>query len=252
MNRRTIERRAKLKEMLLTSGSINSGAASTMFSVSKETIRKDLLVLEKQGFAKKGYGGAVASTNYIETPFDLRNDENVDIKIAIAKRAMDFIPEKSVILLDAGSTTLLLAKQLLEREGLTVITNSMSVCNVLSSSKNYVYITGGQVKGITMSLVGLWANSCLETINIDTAFLGTSGFQNFSGPSAESFQEAEMKKKILERSNVSIVLSDSSKCNTNALAQYARWSEIDFLIMNKSEEKEKLQQIQQETNVVLV
>ncbi|MDR1579105.1 MAG: DeoR/GlpR family DNA-binding transcription regulator [Synergistaceae bacterium] len=252
MNRKTLERREKLKGMLITSGSVNSSDLSSMFSVSTETIRKDLLLLEKQGYAKKGYGGAVASTNYIETPFDLRNDKNVDAKIAIAAKAMEFIPKESVILLDAGSTTLLLAKQLLTREGLTIITNSMSVCNVLSASNNYVYITGGQVKGVTMSLVGLWANYCLDTILIDTAFLGTSGFQNFSGPSAESFQEAEMKKKILQRSNISIVLSDSSKCSSNALAQYALWSEIDFLIMNQMEEKEKMQHIQQCTNVVLV
>jgi DeoR/GlpR family transcriptional regulator of sugar metabolism len=252
LNRKTLERREKLKGMLITSGSVNSSDLSSMFSVSTETIRKDLLLLEKQGYAKKGYGGAVASTNYIETPFDLRNDKNVDAKIAIAAKAMEFIPKESVILLDAGSTTLLLAKQLLTREGLTIITNSMSVCNVLSASNNYVYITGGQVKGVTMSLVGLWANYCLDTILIDTAFLGTSGFQNFSGPSAESFQEAEMKKKILQRSNISIVLSDSSKCSSNALAQYALWSEIDFLIMNQMEEKEKMQHIQQCTNVVLV
>jgi len=252
MNRNTIERRLRLKDMLLTSGSVNSTEAAVLFSVSTETIRKDLLLLEKQGFAKKNRGGAVASTDYIETPFDLRNDKNVDLKIKVAKKALDYVPEKGVILLDAGSTILMLAKELLSRENLTIITNSMSVCNILLSSSNSIYITGGFVKNVTLSLVGLWANTCLSSINIDIAFLGTSGFMNFNGPSSESFHEAEIKKKIIERSNVSIVLTDSNKCKSNAFAQYALWNEIDYLIMDQPTESDKLQQIQQSTNVILV
>ncbi|MDR1136806.1 MAG: hypothetical protein LBK91_00660, partial [Synergistaceae bacterium] len=182
----------------------------------------------------------------------LRNDKNVDLKIKVAKKALEYVPEKGVILLDAGSTILMLAKELLSRENLTIITNSMSVCNMLLPSQNNIYITGGLVKNVTMSLVGLWANSCLSSINIDIAFLGTSGFMNFTGPSSESFQEAEIKKKILDRSNVSIVLTDSSKCKLNALAQFALWNEINYLIMDNPPELERVEQIQQSTNVILV
>jgi DeoR/GlpR family transcriptional regulator of sugar metabolism len=146
----------------------------------------------------------------------------------------------------------MLAKELLSKENLTIITNSMSVCNILLSSRNNVYITGGQVKNVTMSLVGLWANNCLSSINIDIAFLGTSGFMNFTGPSSESFQEAEIKKKILERSSVSVILTDSSKCKSSALAQFALWNEIDYLIMDSPGELDKLAQIQQSTDVILV
>ena len=103
-----------------------------------------------------------------------------------------------------------------------------------------------------MSLVGLWATNCLDSVSIDAAFLGTSGFQNFSGPSTESFPEAELKKKILERSNTSYVLCDSSKCQSSALAQYALWSEIDYLITDEFAETERMEQIRQSTNVILV
>lgn len=252
INRKTAERREKLKEILMTTGAVVSNEAATAFSVSSETIRKDLLFLEEQGFAKKSHGGAVFRTDYMERPFDLRNNENMELKTKVAEKALEYIPEKGVILLDAGSTTLLLARYLQQREGLTIITNSMSVCNVLSSSKNYVYITGGQAKGTTLSLVGLWACNCLETISIDMAFMGTSGFQNFSGPTVESFPEAELKKKVLERSTTTFVLCDSSKSQTSALAQYALWSEIDYLITDEFIETERLKQIQQATNVILV
>jgi DeoR/GlpR family transcriptional regulator of sugar metabolism len=223
-----------------------------MFSVSTETIRKDLLYLEKMGFAKKSHGGATMSTDYLETPFDLRNDKNVELKIKVARKALEYIPEKGIILLDAGSTILMLAKELLSYENLTIITNSMSVCNMLLPSKNNIYITGGQVKNVTMSLVGLWANNCLNSINIDVAFLGTSGIMNFTGPSSESFQEAEIKKKILDRSNTSIILADSSKCKSSALAQFALWNEIDYLIMDTPTEMDRIEQIKQSTKVILV
>jgi len=252
MNKKTAQRRDKLKEILMSTGLVNSNEVATMFSVSSETIRKDLLFLEEQGYAKKSYGGAVICNGYAETPFDLRNNKNVEAKTRVAQKALEYAPEKGVILLDAGSTTLLLAEGLKDREGLTIITNSMSVCNVLSSSKNNVYIIGGQVKGVTMSLVGLWANNCLDSVSIDVAYLGTSGFQSFSGPSAESFSEAELKKKILERSKASFVLCDSSKCQSSSLVQYALWSEIGCLIIDDQAETERLEQIRQSTNVIIV
>lgn len=251
MSRNTVERRELIKELLIKNGSINSSDASSRFSVSTETIRKDLIFLEREGIAKKSYGGAVISTDYIETPVDLRNDKNVESKTRIAKKAMEFVPQSGVILLDAGSTTSLLAKELFSREGLTVITNSISVCNILCSSKNMVYILGGQVKNVTMSLVGLWANSALSSVNIDVAFLGTSGFASFSGPSAESFPEAELKKHILTRCNQSIVLADSSKCKTNALTQYAQWSEVDYLIIDNPIDKELCYKLQQSVSLIL-
>ncbi|MDR2740092.1 MAG: hypothetical protein LBB68_09740 [Treponema sp.] len=120
-----------------------------------------------------------------------------------------------------------------------------------ATSEN-VYIIGEQVKIVTMSLIGLWANTCLDSISIDTAFLGTNGFQNFSGPCSDSFQDAEIKKKILERSKKSITLADSSKCKSNALAQFAMWKEIDYLIMDTPAEMDRIKQIEESTNVVLV
>lgn len=251
MNRNSTERRMKMKEILLRDGSVSSSDLANMFSVSAETIRKDLIYLEKIGFASKNYGGATLNSE-VETPFELRNDKNVEAKKAIAARAIACIPEHGVILLDAGSTALLMARELMNHEGLTVITNSMSVANVLCASKNNVYITGGQVKSVTMSLVGLWASSCLSGVSIDVAFLGTSGFQNFSGPTAESFQEAELKKKILERSAYKVILADSSKCFSSAFAQYALWSEIDMVIMNTFAETERVKQIEQNTKLVFV
>lgn len=229
-NSLTAERRNKLAQILVSEGSVKVGELADMFSVSTETIRKDLNYLDKEGIAKKSHGGAIASSELLERPFSTKTLENVEAKTKIAQAALELIPNKGVIILDAGSTTYSIAKLLTIKKGITIITNSISITQILLGTDNTVYSLGGETRGSSMALVGLWTIDALSTVKVDIAFLGTDGFFSRNGPCSASFSEAEVKKAMIQSSKKSVIVCDSSKFTTDGMFQFSEWKNINYLI----------------------
>lgn len=253
--RLTAERRNEIAQLLMRDGNIKASELAKRFEVSTETIRKDLIHLEEQGIAQKSYGGAIATTELVERPVALKELECMETKITIANKAIEFIPEKGVILLDAGSTNYALAKQLVLRKDLTIFTNSILALNVLSDSENEVFALGGRVRGSSKGIVGAWAMQALQSIHIDVAFLGTDGLKNMRGPSTASYEECELKQAVLGCCNQLVVLSDHTKLESTGLFQYCRWEEVDTLITDEDMDDEfrmEIEKIGEQTNVILV
>lgn len=251
----TTERRNEIAQLLVQDGKIKASALAKRFHVSTETIRKDLIYLEQQGIAQKGYGGAVVSNQLLERPVALKEMEHMDIKACIANRALELIPENGVIFLDAGSTTYFLAKLLMLRKDLTIFTNSVMALNLLSDSDNQVYALGGRVRGSSKGMIGPWAIQTLKSLYLDLAFLGTDGFRSLSGPSTASYEESELKKAVLGSCNRAVVLTDNSKFQSNSLFQFCGWQEIYALITNSSDSEEfqtLKNKISEKTKVLLI
>lgn len=234
----TAERRQEIAQLLLRSGNLKASDLAAQFHVSTETIRKDLIYLEEQGIARKSYGGAMACSELLERPVALKEMDNMENKTAIANRALELIPKKGVILLDAGSTTYALAKLLALRSDLTIFTNSVLILNLLSDSENEVFALGGRIRGSSKGIVGAWAVQALRSIHVDAAFLGSDGFKNLSGPSTLSYEEAEFKQAVLSCSNQTIILTDNRKFYSNSLFQFCEWKDVDALVTNETDEPE--------------
>lgn len=160
----TEERRSQLARILVTEGSVKVGVLAERFGVSTETIRKDLIFLEKEGLAKKSHGGAVSSGALFERPLAARSMEHVAEKAKIARTAVEMIPDGGVAILDAGSTTYQIAKLLTLKKGITILTNSASIAHVLSGTSNTVFSLGGEMRGTSMAFVGPWTLHALESV----------------------------------------------------------------------------------------
>lgn len=252
--RLTAERRNEIAQLLLRDGNIKASELAKQFDVSTETIRKDLIYLEEQGIAQKSYGGAIASTELLERPIALKEMEYMDIKTSIANKAMELIPEKGVIFLDAGSTNYALAKQLLLRNDLTIFTNSLIALNLLSDSENEVFALGGRVRGSSKGTIGSWAIQAIRTLHVDIAFLGSDGFKDLNGPSCASYDESELKQAVLSQCNRTVILTDNTKFQANSLFQFCNWQDVYALITNISEDenfKNLITKIKEKTNVFL-
>jgi len=245
----TAERRNRLAQILVSEGSVKVGELAEMFSVSTETIRKDLIFLESEGIARKSHGGAIASSELLERPLSAKALENVDAKNKIAQAAAELIPDKGVIILDSGSTTSQIAKILTIKKGLTIITNSISIAQILSSSDNTVYTLGGKMRGSSMALVGLWTVNELNVVKADIAFLGTDGFYSRGGPCTASFDEAQVKKAMIQNSKKSIVVCDNNKFKMDPLIQYCEWKEIDCVITNESVSEKDISELNKHVGV---
>lgn len=246
------QRQKEIVDLLEENGGYKLSELADLFHVSKETIRRDLIHLNEIGAIQKKYGGAVSSYEFQSQSVSSKLDANLSLKQKICEKALEFIPENSVIYLDTGSTVACLAKLLRSRVGLTIITNSLSAAESLIGSQCTVHVAGGQMNSLNMSLEGYQATNFLSTIKVEIAFLGTTGYDQHNGPTTIDFLDAQVKQTILHNSKKNIVLSDSSKAKLTAMSQYATWHEIDCLISDDGLPEDTIEKLKEHTKIITV
>lgn len=245
-------RQEQIIELLNNNGSMKATELADYFSVSRETIRRDLNTLSENGSIKKGFGGAIAVNDFTTLPIDSRLLDEHDAKKRIARKALSFIPEHGFIYLDTGSTTLSLALELKNLSGYTIITNSIPVLTTLIDSKNHLIFLGGECNAEIMCSVGVQVIELLKTLRVDIAFLGSAGFEQHHGPATNAFADGQIKSCAISCAQTSIVLCDSRKAKYSSFQQYASWNEIDHLISDTDFPQEFADKLQEFTNVILV
>lgn len=248
----TAERRNELAQMIISEGHVTIADAAKKFSVSIETIRKDMIYLEQEGIINKTHGGALPSTAILEKSVMQKGMENKDAKNSIAKKALDYIPDGSTIFLDSGSTVLALAELLKLKSGLTIFTNNISAFNALIGSNHKVFILGGELRPQSMFVFGDWACQQIRSIRADIVFLGTDGLNTFGGPTVNAYEEIPVKREYLSSSRQTILLADSSKFLTGSRFQVASWEELDCIITDGDISPKKLNELQRYTEVIVV
>lgn len=235
MSKKSEARREEIAKWILEKGEVKSEELEAMFSVSNETIRKDLLYLESVGTIRKDRGVAKAEYEYNELPVMIKRTENVSQKRAIARSAIDFIEDGATIYLDGGSTCITIAMFLRLKKNITVVTNSLEVASLVTESDNEVLLIGGNVLKKSKSSVGSFALDLIGSIAIDVSFNGCDGFKGFDGPTTFNAEEIEIKKKILERSRKHILVCDSSKFEKTGTYKFANFSDFDVMITDMND-----------------
>lgn len=235
MSKNTKLRRDEIIKMVLGEGEIKVKELAKHFRVSMETIRKDLNYLDECGMLSKTHGGAKAINEYYWLPVDVKLQDHVEEKRRVARKALDLIDDNSVIFLDAGSTTIQLAKLLRIKRGVTVVTNSIAVADIILESNNQVICTGGVAQKRGKALVGYFATNVIDSIHYDVMVCGTDGFYGMEGPTTFSLEEVEIRKHVLKNSDCSILITDASKFTKTSTYQFAKFSEFDYMITNESD-----------------
>ena len=245
------ERRKYIVDVINKNGSVRVSDIAKSLSVTPETIRKDITFLDSNGLVRKQFGGATAVVLAPEVTVQTRLAENVDAKARIAAKAMEYISGE-ILFLDAGSTLIALAKNIASKSGHIILTNSFTSANELIESPNTIMFLGGEVSSTTSATFGAWTTNMLNQIQIDIAFLGTSGFMSQTGPCAKSFNDTDTKRAIVRCSAKRIVLADSSKFQTRAISPYCDWRDIDVLITDTDAPIAAVNQLRKQVEVILV
>lgn len=239
------QRRDKILELIREDGQAKVMDLSRIFKVTEVTIRQDLERMEKDGDIVREHGGAYLKN--IDTNvrnFSLQNQENMDLKLKIAKKAIEFINEGDTIILDSGSTTTELAKLMENFNNLTVITNAMNIALILGANAGInVIVTGGEFKAPTLSLTGQKAADFFQNLHVDRLFLATAGIALKSGLTYPGISDICVKRAMIESANETYLLADSSKIGKNSFASLGALSLIDYLVTDsniKSDDKEWL------------
>lgn len=239
MSKNTKIRRDEISKLVLGEGEIKVKDLAKRFNVSMETIRKDLNYLHECGVITKTHGGAKAINDYYWLPVDIKMQERVDEKRYIARRALDLIDDNSVIFLDGGSTTIQLAKMLRLKKGLTVVTNSIAVADIILESNNQVICTGGITQKRGKAMVGYYAVKVIDSIHFDAMVTGTDGFMGMQGPTTFSLEEVDVRRHVIKNTTTKILICDATKFTKTSTYQYARFDEYDYLITSESESVNK-------------
>lgn len=203
-------------------------------NVSHMTIRRDIQKLEEEGKVSSVSGGVqllerLSEEMAHEDKFQLHHLE----KEHIGEIAAHFIPENSSVYLDAGTTTLEIAKKIASREDLLIITNDFAIAHYLMiNGKTRLLHTGGTVNKQNRSSVGEIAASVLRQLSIDIAFISTSSW-NLTGLSTPDENKIPVKKAIIQASSKAILVSDSSKYGKVATFQLYPLTTFDAIICDK-------------------
>lgn len=245
------DRRQEIAKLLLLRGKVKVGDLAQRFQVSTETIRKDLLEMEAQGFIKKSKGSAEVLIESSASAYSKKSQKCVQEKMRIAMKAAELVPDGGVIFMDAGSTSYQLARQLIMRKDIIVVTNFSPIAELMNANNIKVILIGGEIRQVSGAATGMLAKYCIERIQADVAFLGTSGFGDSDGPCVENFPEAEVKQEMINNSKISYVLADSSKIHTRAIVKYADWSEITGLIMDNRATHADIQDLEKQVKLIL-
>jgi DeoR/GlpR family transcriptional regulator of sugar metabolism len=231
------ERRFRIREILSRERSVTASELIRMLSVTAATIRRDLAVLEKEGVLVRSHGGAVSrtpSTNF-QPSYDALGRSNRAEKQAIAREAERLILDGETVFLEGSTTVYELARRLLHRNRLTVITNSPPIIDEFQRSQHVSVIsTGGELQKDIFYLSGAWAERALSEIRVDKAVLGVGAIDPAYGISTASQAEAQIKKMILKSARVSIALADHSKFGNQGFAYVGPVTDIDILVTDSA------------------
>lgn len=237
------ERRHLIAEIVIAEGAATVPALSKRFGVSQVTIRSDLEALERQGTLTRNRGGAVANRIARFIPaFQKSSSVNLDAKQAIAERAASLAQDDDWILLDAGSTTLLLAEEFFTRR-LTVAANSIYAINKLVESVDITLLSlGGTLYKPVLSYVGSLAEAALDQLHFDRLFLGVNGFTD-RGPWLNNPSELGIKRAMIRQSRQVVALADSSKLGIESSVLIAPLKDIDVLITDRNAPENRLRKL---------
>lgn len=225
------ERHKQILNLLTEKKEVSVNLLSERLGVSGVTIRQDLNYLEKQGLIQRVHGGAVLNnTDDISTRMLL----NYEKKLRIAEKAASIVNEGETVLLEAGSTNALVAREIAKKKGITIITPNVFIARELREHYDIsVILLGGLYQQQSESLVGSLSKLCIDHVNFHKAFIGVDGFTQETGFTGRDMMRAEIISYIAQKSPKVIVVTDSSKFGKAELTRYFVADKVDYVITDE-------------------
>ncbi|MHA7293186.1 DeoR/GlpR family DNA-binding transcription regulator [Arthrobacter sp. HLT1-21] len=232
------ERHSKIATLVAAEGRVSVAELSERFNITRETVRRDLALLEDAGILRRVHGGAVTGGNSStsELSLDSREAQHQPEKARIAKAALAMVPHIGSIVLDAGTTTGHLADLLAHenRDDLVVITHAVPIAQAIALSSLHLELVGGRVRGLTSAAVGSHTIDRFNGYRPDIAFIGANGVHSTFGLSTPDPDEASVKTAIVRSARRVIAVIDASKLEQETLVGFAALADIDTLVTDQT------------------
>ena len=236
------ERRQKVIDLVSERGFIGLSDLAKELQASESTIRRDLDYLDQQGFVKRTHGGAVYQADIAALPaLEERSQRELEEKRQIAQAAAARINDGDAILLDGGTTTLEVARLLVDRP-LQIVTNSLPIANLFAASRETdLVILGGYVYPKTGVALGPSTVRMMDDVHVQQTILSVGGI-TAKGLFNSNLLLVETERAMMRCADEVVVVADHTKIGRQALAFLCELREIDTLIVDAkiSDEQRKL------------
>ncbi len=228
----------KRQTAILTSarqyGTVRISDLADRMGVSLETVRRDIRPLVDAGELVKVHGAVSVSGPPREAPFERRMRENEEEKRRIARHIAAAIEDGDSVMMDTGTTTSILAQELLGKSGLTIVTNSSDVARTLATvNGNRVYMAGGELHGDNGAAFGRSAIAFIADFRVHHAIISIAALNADLGLMDYHLAEAEFARTVLSCGQQRVVITDHSKFNRAALVRVGGLDEFDCLITDQ-------------------
>ncbi len=243
---RQTERLATILEELSAARSVAVATLAGRLGVSAATIRRDLTLLQEQRLCSRTHGGAVAQGVLYELPLRYKGARHQEEKGLIAKAAAGHVEDGMVVGLTGGTTCTEVARALVDRQKLTVVTNALNIASELAVRPNLrLVVTGGTARPESYELVGPIAEKALSELHLDVVFIGVDGIDPAAGCTTHHEVEANTDLALIQRAKRVIVVADSSKLGRAAFARICPIESVDALITDRSANVRALRELRE-------
>jgi DeoR/GlpR family transcriptional regulator of sugar metabolism len=228
------QRQERILDHLRRHGGVRVSELVGLLDVSDMTVRRDIETLARRGLLERVHGGATAlgGRSSEEPGFAAKSALARDQKIAIARAAAELVGDGESVAISAGTTTLAVARELLPRTDLTVVTNSPPVADLMhdpARPDRTVVLVGG-VRTPSNALVGPVAVAALRTLHVDTLLLGVHGFTEQAGLTTPNLLEGETSRALVASARRVVVAADHTKWGVVGLSTIAELGRVDVLV----------------------
>jgi len=228
------KRHSDILRLLQQDGTVSISDLARRLDVSLETVRRDIKPLTSSGTVVKMHGAVALPSILGEAPFEKRMRENSDAKKAIAVAMAATIRDGDSIMLDTGTTTSYLARELLGHRRLTVVTNSSDIARTLSTiNDNRVYMAGGELRSDNGAAFGVSAIEFISHFTVGHAVITTGAIDAEIGVMDYDLEEAEFARAVISRGKRAVVITDHTKFGRQGLVRVCEFGALTELFTDR-------------------
>ena len=235
-------RRDEIIALVQSQGKVKVSDLSEKYNVSEVSIRKDLEILEAEGHLSRIHGGAVGMNKlYLSMDLTERFKTTAPAKKAVAELAAKFVNDNDTIMMNAGTTMAYVLRALRGKKNINIVTNSVQNATEAALYPTFnVILLGGELDSKYQFVHGRDAIHQLENYHATKCIISVDGISADSGLTLYYSNEAELARKMMDSSDMTIVVADSSKLGKNVFSRITGAEKADVLITNRSNNTDEL------------
>lgn len=228
------QRHEAIIELVRQQGYVSTEELVAHFSVSPQTIRRDLNDLSERNQIHRHHGGAALPSSSVNAAYQDRKTMWSDEKARIARQVASQIPDGATLFIDIGTTPEAVAHALMNHKGLRVVTNNLNVATLLKSKEDFrLILAGGEVRSRDGGIIGEATLDFISQFRLDYGILGISGIDMDGSLLEFDYHEVRTKRAIIDNSRCVMLVTDHSKFGRNAMVNLGTMDLIDYLFTDR-------------------